>query len=389
MPFAARCPFCGHTKPLPDKALGAEATCPKCRNQFFAVPDTTAELALSGAVTAPTSRFDDAPEPVRDTNRFTEPAPVPVPLTPPPKPVVTSLPLTEWPDEPEPTRSRGREEMPTPTAALWAGLGASCLLAVATAVAASVSALAFLVIPLALVATVVGGATLYVLVKHQMPGIVLAVPGVATAASAVILLLAVVAPDWLTPQYEQGRLKSTYDPDAVLYLPATGELVDPAKLTPKDGWADASRVACQQGTVRVDVKSAIVGPVELTGGKPPQTKERYLVVQLQIAHVSHGGEAVPFVAWGAAVPRPTPEAKLTAGAKPVGPADLGTRQVAGKIYNGFDLTPTTVVTTKLVFDPPPAGEPLHLELPAEAWHGKGSFKFLIPTAMIAVRPPPR
>jgi hypothetical protein len=394
MPFSARCPFCGHTKPLPDEAFGAQATCPMCRNQFFAIPDDSAELALAGSAAA-SVRTDDTPMPMPAREVYAVADPLPV--APPPPPVapavaVTPQPLTEWPDESEPDPEPARDrDMPTPPAALWVSLAASAGLGVAAAVAVSVTALGFLVIPLALLAVLVGGATCYLFVKRQMPGLVLAVPGVATAASAVILVLALIAPDWLTPQYEQSRLKSTYDPDVILYLPANGELVDPAKITPADGWADATKAACQQGPVRVKVVSATVGPVELTSGKPPFTKERYLTIQLQITHAGHGGP-VPFSAWGAIVgenQQPTPDVQLTVAGKTVGQTDLGTRQMPGRIYHGHELAPAAVLATKLVFDLPQANEPLRLELPADAWGGKGSLRFLIPVGMVHVQRPSR
>ena len=372
MPLLTRCPHCGYGKSVPDDSLGVTARCPKCREKFVVVPDYTPDAdrrqAHSASPEAPTAEAE-ATAPVAVLPRV----PAPLPLL---EPAFSDAPTpAPYSTDPQPVGP-----------GVWATAGLSAVAAVGAGVSAAVTSLSFLVIPLAVVGAVAGAWVLVTLFLRQRPWLERVVPAVAAAGSALILLTAVFAPDVLSPQYDAGRQKSTYDPAAVEVVPVGGELVDPRTLGSATDGVDASRAALQQGPVRVQVTGVTVGPVELATATPSATAEKYLVIGVQIRHVGHGGP-VSFVVWGSAVPKPITDVRLTRGNTPVAVADLGTKAVRGKMYFEHALTPSTALTTKLVFDVPPGpAEPLTLELPAEAWGQTGVFRFRIPAAMVPAAP---
>jgi hypothetical protein len=379
MSLFARCPYCGHGKQVPDDAIGVSARCPKCRQSFVVVPENLPdEPTHTSSRFALTSAVDD------DTPIAALPPPVEVRESPyvVPTPAVDVVSGIDWSKE---SAEVPRTELGVGVG-VWVLAGIAAMAAIGAGVSAAITSLAFLVIPLAAAGVILGGVVLFLLFGRLGHWVEWAVPALVSGGSAVILLLALFAPGTLSPQYDVSQQKSTFDPEAIEVVPAGGELIDPQTLGSVGEGADASRAALQQGPVRVRVTGVTLGPLELDTAKPTTTKERYAIVGLQIQHVGHGG-AVSFVAWGSAVPRSTPDVKLTRGGKAIGQVDLGAKAIRGKLYHEHALPPSGVLTTKVVFDPytgPP--EPLTLELPAEAWGKAGVFRFRIPASMVPAGP---
>ncbi len=201
--------------------------------------------------------------------------------------------------------------------------------------------------------------------------------------SALVLFVAFFIPSLLGPRYEASREKTTYEPEAIRVIPL--------KIAPgategleSDGFADASQAAIQQGFIRVQVMDATIAPVQVVDSKKRYTKQSYLTVTVRIQHLGNGPQ-VRFVHWGAIGSRTAPPATATADGRPLPVADVG-RDVPVGITYGHDLFPGRLVDDLLVFEAPVGASNVRLELPGEAWGGRGAFKFQIPSSMIVTQP---
>jgi hypothetical protein len=299
-------------------------------------------------------------------------APPPAPEPPPP--------LLEFFETPAPER-REEEAGAASAASRPPLLGvAACLLVAGGLLAASFPAGATLTRPLAALGLLVGTVGAFAAAGAKPARLVLPVGG--AIASGALLLAASLSPGLLGPRYEASRQKSDYDPEAVRVVPL--KLDRRAGALEIDGFADASRAAVQQGGVRVRVAGASVGPVQLVDAKKRFTKQPLLAIVVQVQHLGEG-PTVPFVHWGLAAGRAVPPATATAGGRKLGLPDLGTDLPVG-VSHGQELFPGRAVDDLLVFEAPSGPEPVRLELPAEAWGGRGSFRFHIPASMIATPP---
>ena len=98
---------------------------------------------------------------------------------------------------------------------------------------------------------------------------------------------------------------------------------------------------------------------------------------------------VRFVHWGISEERTVPAAIAELGGQRLTPARLSFDELPAGVTYGGSLSPGHGVEDVLVFDPPPATGPLRLDLPAEAWGGRGVFRFLVPASMITSPSPPK
>jgi hypothetical protein len=55
------------------------------------------------------------------------------------------------------------------------------------------------------------------------------------------------------------------------------------------------------------------------------------------------------------------------------------------VNDGARLFPGRAIADVILFEAPQGAGPVRVELPAEAWQGKGVFRFEIPRAMIVDR----
>jgi hypothetical protein len=382
MPFVTRCPYCRARAQAPDRAMLSAAKCPKCQSWYTATPDTDPDPPPVSARPARPAPPPAAPVAVAER----PPAPAAAPTTdtavaaatgtapdlpPVPAPVEAVAPAVAVPPpEPEPAR-------PHPLGVV------ACLCAGAALVAAAVPAGVGLTRPLAGVAAALGLGGWLATAGGRAARQVL--PAVGAAAGALTLLVSFAAPSLLGLRYEASRQVPDYDPDAVTVVPLrVGP--DAGSALKVDGYADASRAAVQQGHVRVQVAGAAVGPVELAGAKKRATKRPYLAVTVRVQNLGHGGR-VPFAHWGtAAADRAVPPAAATAAGAPLAAADLAPDAPANLTLR-YDLFPGEAVADVLLFEPPAGPGPIRLELPAEAWGGRGAFRFEIPAPMIVARSP--
>jgi hypothetical protein len=211
-------------------------------------------------------------------------------------------------------------------------------------------------------------------------------PVAGAAFSGLILVAALADPALLGPRYAASRQPANYDPDAVRVIPLHLSRDGVAGLE-SDGWADASRAAIQQGMVRVQISGAAVGPVQVVDAKRKYTKQRYLALAVRVQHLGNG-PSVRFVHWGTTGERSVPAATVEANGRKLAAADLGSQVAAGTTY-GHDLFPGKLVDDLLVFEAPAAPGSLRVELPAEAWGGRGVFRFQVPASMVTTRRGPK
>jgi hypothetical protein len=204
-------------------------------------------------------------------------------------------------------------------------------------------------------------------------------PASGTVVAGVIVCAASLSPDLLGPVYQASRAKDPIDPTAIRVVPLPGQPVNTGPESPD--WADASRAALQQGGLNVQVVSASVRRV---GKKDPLAKKispgdyHFIRLRTQQAEAAREPATKPHLTPGAPDEKDGP--RLTDG--------------AGKVYQLCDvqeieapkerrsLFPVDFQDQVLVFEAPARPADLRLELPAEAWGGKGTFRFTIPGAMI-------
>src|SRR6266571_5029138 len=146
--------------------------------------------------------------------------------------------------------------------------------------AASLPRLTVVTLPLAALGVLVGAVAIYQ-VAHAKP-VRRVLPIAGAIASALLLVLAWLAPQWLGPVYHASRERSDYSPEAVVAVPL--RLGTEGEALETDGWADASRASLQQDRVRIQVVAVSVGPVKLASPKG-MSKESYVAVSLAIQHL--------------------------------------------------------------------------------------------------------
>jgi hypothetical protein len=232
---------------------------------------------------------------------------------------------------------------------------------------ASAPLLCRLVVPLGLVGLILGAAGLVRVLMLGRTRLVFPVAGICVAA--VLLGIAWLVPGLLGPTFLASRARDPVDRGVIREIPLSGK--------PGGGenpeWADASRVALQQGGINVQVLGVSVrrvGPKSPTANKLPPGDYQFLRLRSQVMDASSGSAS------DKATPRLT--------------------DVAGKAYRLCDVQeiaalpnerrssvfPVELQDQVLVFEAPARPEDLRLELPAEAWGGKGAFRFSIPVSMV-------
>jgi hypothetical protein len=364
MPLVARCPYCRQGVRVPARALAASLKCPACQSWYTVFPES--EPDPQSAHAAPDDAPDPAPEAVGSGS---------TPLVVEAPPIPLSTPITNF--GPSPVDSApGSWVHPL-------GLVA-CFVGVAALFSASFAATTILTLPLGGIGLALGLLAVLAALGDQPVRQLLPVAG--AALSGLVLAAALADPALLGPRYAASRRPTNYDPDAVRFVPLRLSR-DGSTGLEADGRADASRAAIQQGMVRVQVVGAAVGPVQVVDAKRKYTKQRYLALAVRVQHLGNG-PSVRFVHWGTTGERSVPAATAEASGRKLSAADLGSQVAAGTTY-GHDLFPGKLVDDLLVFEAPAQPGPLRVDLPAEAWGGRGVFRFQVPASMITARRGPK
>jgi hypothetical protein len=259
---------------------------------------------------------------------------------------------------------------------------AALLLAGAALLCAAVQALCFLVLPLAILAFLIGAIGTFV--AWPKGGMRLGFVSAGTVVAIAVLGTALLAPGLLGPLYHAYRQKDDEDLTKIRAVPLPGR---PASddLEGPDG-VDASRAALQQGRLRVQVAAVTVGPLPpADGSKKKANPDEFLVIRLRANRVEGGKEfAADPARWpGHQGARPRPTLTDNTGKAYREGSVLSDPENVGK----STLFPVAVVDEAFAFEPPAAGVgQLRLEVPAELWGGSGVFCFTIPNTMISRQP---
>jgi hypothetical protein len=375
MAFRAQCVFCGHYVRAPDQAIGASVCCPKCSSLFTLAPMAKARATvftrgpqslLEAPAPAEAALAPSAPSsspPVPDANQALDH-----------EPSASADWLTVGPMAPliEPPRPKPR----------WLdalGLGVWLLAGVAL-LCASVPVLCRFVMPLAALGMILGVVGLLRALfqgRSRLP-----VPAIGTAVVIGVVYTAWLSPRLLGPAFLAYRTKDPADSAVIRVVPFSGSLLPAGGLNPE--WLDASQAALQQGRVNLRVVSAHIRRVTVKSAqaeKLPAGDYHFIRLRTQ--------EVVP--------PRQFAAVRSQALAPKFDNVRPRLLDLAGKTYELRQVLEATAVQKErkastfpvavqdqvFIFEASPAGvEALRLEVPAEAWSQKGSFRFTIPISMI-------
>jgi hypothetical protein len=283
----AICPYCraGGVR-APASNIGASATCPKCKSSFTVMPSDglpgwAKEPQASSPAPTPAAA-PPAPLPVDETQPaaamgmadVTEPSPT-LPreerakVKAKPKPA----PTPEAEPEPEPEQEEAERAEPADMGLVTALVA---LILVGIAVLASQFPFGrFIAIGIAAVGLLTGLMSLGAEGRAKQAG------GLAVGLHVLVLVFVLFLPSWLRLDPWRGAPdEGPKGPFAVEH--GTG-LLNP--ISPTD-WIDASKSSWEDKDVRVTVRSAFVGPVELHGPKDAKrtTKDRYFHLLLRVAN---------------------------------------------------------------------------------------------------------
>jgi hypothetical protein len=363
MSFLARCPSCGQKARAPEDALAASVPCPRCGKSYIAAPVQDGAARKASRYKTPLAAVAAAIVAVRtETDDVSAEAPASAIAIAPP-PVARAAKPRRVPD--------------------WIHPGglAACLLASGGLLAASLPWLSVAAMPLCALGLLVGAVAVYQAAHAKPQRRVLPIAG--ASASALILIVAWLTPQWLGPVFNASRQRVDFSPETIVAVPLRLGLE--AESLEADGWTDASRAALQQDSVRVQVAAVSVGPVKFAAPKG-MSKENYVAVSLAIQHLGHG-QSVTYIHWGAPGMQETPQPTLMQAGRKLEHRVFESDVVAGQVRQGQTLYPGKGIGDVLLFDGSATpGEPLRLELPAAVWGGRGALKFAIPAAMVKQAP---
>ena len=369
MPFHAQCSYCGQKSRVPDHMLGASGKCPKCTSFFTLVP--VEEALVPGS----------SPQPGGLPNLFPSAPPTPSPPVPEPEASAAFVPGTQPLPPPKKTKQpldlRISEDACQPEKQPWIEPIAACALLVGgVALLCTLSyTLAVGVIWLGLVSLFLGLVSLLRVFAEGKFHPALPVAGLVVGGG--VFLVALVFPSLLGPTYLASRSKIQVDPTIIRVIPLSGKQSSEPE-SPE--WVDAGKSALQQGSLRVQVVSVTIGPVET---KPSPKKkgppEERLYLRLRTRQGLEANEA----------PAPGPTPPGAENARPKLTDNTGKEYTQQEVRvvtpeeQGRKTFPMAMVDKVYVYEVPPTGlQYLHLEIPAEPLGGTGFFRFTIPSFMI-------
>jgi hypothetical protein len=294
----AICPYCraGGVR-ASETAIGASATCPRCKSSFTVLPEDNlpdwAAKAQPGATTFSAPRPQSAPDETRETGSMpdvTEPSPV---LPAEPKEAKPKAAPQPAPPVPQATTSQGSVREPDePVAPADVGtmlaLGALCL--VGPAMVATLLPFGRAIgLGLAALGVVAGSLALGSEGRARLAG------ALAAVLHFTALLVLLFVPSWLGLDPWQGpETRGDEYPEPVAVERGSAA---PKPIAPGD-WLDGGKASWQFRSARVNVRRAAIGPVELRapGGAKRITKENYLLLVVQVRNVGLEGD-IPVPAW--------------------------------------------------------------------------------------------
>ncbi len=283
--IVAICPYCraGGVR-APQASVGASAICPKCKSSFTVMPsdglpgwakEPQAANASGTHVpvgSPPTPTDETKPVAAIGMADVTEPSP-----TLPPEERARVKAKLKPKVDPTPTPQPEPEEQAEPAdVGLVVALGALILVGIAV-LASQVPYGRFAAVAIAAVGLVGGLVSLGAEGRAKMAG------GLAIGLNLFVLVLVLFLPSWLNLDPWRGPAAddAPKGPFALEHGTGTHQSVSPTD------WIDSGTFSWEFKDVRVTVRSAFVGPVELRGPKDAKktTKELYFQLLLRVANI--------------------------------------------------------------------------------------------------------
>jgi hypothetical protein len=373
----AICPYCraGGVR-APATAIGASATCPKCRSSFTVLPSDDIPPDWDKPAPRPVPAFLPPAAPALDETR---PTATMADVTE-PSPVLTADGAKTDRAKSEP-RSAGESG---PAAESAPGADAGTLLALVALCLVGPAMLATLFpygrgvgAGLAAVGIAVGG------LGAVGGGRGRTAAAVAVAVQFAVLVVLVLFPSWLGLDPWGGPDRPAAPQGPVAVANADGA----TRPVPANGWLDAAADSWQHGDARVSARSD-VGPVELSGPKEAKrtTKESYLRVTLRVRNVGFEKD-LPLSGWAAG--EGAGDVRVTdASGVPLAPAafDAGWAPPRGRPVPR--ARPGHASEVVLLFAAPPAKtDSVRVRLPGAAVGVPDEITFRTGTAAAPPRPP--
>jgi hypothetical protein len=281
--IVAICPYCreGGVR-APQSAVGASATCPKCRSSFTVMPsDGLPGWASEPQPAAPTPSAEETkPAAAMGMADVTEPSPV---LT------TEELPQSRMRSGPAPEPEVVDSPEPAEPADMGMVIALVALILFGAAVVASQFPFGRLIAAVLAAVGLVGG-----LLATAAEGRARKAGWLAVGLHAIVLLIVVLLPSWLKldPWRGQSDEEGPKGPQALEHATRTTRPILPGE------WLDAGRTSWELKDLRVTIRSANLGLVELTGpgGAKRTPKEQYL--RLRVRVVNSGVEReIPLSGW--------------------------------------------------------------------------------------------
>ncbi len=281
------CPYCraGGVR-APQSNIGASATCPSCKSSFTVMPSDGLPGWAKEASTPPSPPVPVKAPAVEETRPaaamgladVTEPSPV--------------LQADELPAPTKRTSPPPVTEMEEPSAPADMGLvmALGALILVGVAVVATQFPYGRIIAAVIALLGVIGG-----LIGLAAEGRARLAGGLAIGLHGLILLVVVALPSWLNLDPWRGPPEPDVPLGPVALEHGSGRGSRPVEAVE---WLDAARFSWEYRDVRVTVRSAHLGPVELIGpgGAKRTPKAQYLHLRLRV--VNSGVERdIPLSGW--------------------------------------------------------------------------------------------
>jgi hypothetical protein len=378
MSFIASCPFCRRKVKAPERALGQSFACQRCQNYFTLAPDDDAALqvqAQSSSGFEIAAQADPQAAPAASPPRSAPAAPRAA--------APDDAALTETARQLEPLTARVLpvlNEMGPVAAPVdrpgWHTIGVIALFLGGIALAfASIPGLQWLTIPFAGLGLIAGA---FGLMVDYTPQSEEWTPKVGAILCAVLLVVAFAWPALLGLDPKVAPLPPPVDPNRQLVQPRGdkgpgGPRPSPQPLD-KERWVEADLYDVDHGMVRLRIMAAALQDVPVNLRKDRRRAERELALTVKLVHAGTK-DPIAFKGWRAAGDSP----RLLDGNGQV----LAFRP-RGDGAAPRALVPFQPVQETVAFDPPAAASDfVRLELPASAFGGAGTVRFLVPRTMFA------
>jgi hypothetical protein len=374
MAFIAECTFCNGKVRVPDGAAGLSVPCPRCGNYFTLAESSPQAAPPKAGFRRPAKKKTRAPLAAMTGPSTPDVLAIAAPPTPaapdklPPPP--TPAPLGQLPG----AEAEDSTDEPASPRARWLNAwGVAALLLASVALpCAQVVFLNFLIIPLAALSVLAG--LVGVLVNLEKPLRTRVLPASGAVVGLAVLVIACFWSEWLLGiNARRGNEPAPADPNKQMVV-GFGHKHSERRASEEEEWVDARQNYFQHGSVRVRVTSVETRRLDLKNNKAGSSGAKNLVIGLRLTNVK-GKARIRYESWGSG--RHAPLLTDDKGKSYSLVAAEPDARLPGQVLKAL-LVPGKPVNDLLVFEAPADKVlSLRLELPADAFGGKGALRLKI------------